>query len=124
MASARAATPCSPDALLHDRDLLHWQTLRCLSGLGLLQLENSVFSRPALRRLQVFPSAFPGSTKECFILFKSSRQGKPLLTLLHPLLSGLVRGVDDMKKVYASGVSRHSVSFLLRLLFSSSTAEP
>jgi len=41
MASAHYATLCFPDALLHGSDLLHWQTLRCLSGLGLLHLENS-----------------------------------------------------------------------------------
>jgi hypothetical protein len=136
MASNHSATLCFPDALLHGSDLLHWQTLRCLSGLGLLHPENPssadllfgvsqffvslpwvikgtsrpVVSRPALRRLPV-SSAFPGSSKERLILFKSSRQGTSLLTLLHPLLGGLVRGVDDMKKVYASGVSRHSASF-------------
>ena len=75
MASARYATLCSPDALLHGSDLLHWQTLRCLSGLGLLHPEIFIVSRPALRRLPVFVSAFPGSSKERFILFKSSRQG-------------------------------------------------
>ena len=64
MASAHSATLCSPDALLHVSDLLHWQTLRCLSGLGLLYPENPVISRPALRRLPVFAPAFPGSTKK------------------------------------------------------------
>jgi hypothetical protein len=54
MASARYATLCSPDALLHGSDLLHWQTLRCLSGLGLLHPEIFIVSRPALRRLPVF----------------------------------------------------------------------
>jgi len=53
MASARYATLCSPDALLHGSDLLHWQTLRCLSGLGLLHPEIFIVSRPALRRLPV-----------------------------------------------------------------------
>ena len=75
MASVCYATLCFPDALLHGSDLLHWQTLRCLSGLGLLHLESSVFSRPALRRLPVFASAFPGSSKERLIFFKSSRRG-------------------------------------------------
>jgi len=42
MAPACYATLCVPDALLHGSDLLHWQTLRCLSGLGLLHLENSL----------------------------------------------------------------------------------
>jgi len=95
MVSTHYATLCFPDALLHGSDLLHWQTLRCLSGLGLLHPENSssadllfgasqffvslpwvikgtsrpVISRPALRRLPVFASAFPGSSKERFILF-------------------------------------------------------
>ena len=41
MASNHYATQCFPDALLHGRDLLHWQTPRCLSGLGLLHPENS-----------------------------------------------------------------------------------
>jgi len=54
MVSTHYATLCFPDALLHGSDLLHWQTLRCLSGLGLLHPENSVVSRPALRRLPVF----------------------------------------------------------------------
>ena len=54
MASARYATLCSPDAPLHGSDLLHWQTLRCLSGLGLLHPEIFIVSRPALRRLPVF----------------------------------------------------------------------
>ena len=56
MASAHSATLCSPDVLLHVRDLLHWQTLRCFSGLGLLHPENSVVSRPALQRSPVFVS--------------------------------------------------------------------
>ena len=41
MASNRYATQCFPDALLHGRDLLHWQTPRRLSGLGLLLPESS-----------------------------------------------------------------------------------
>ena len=45
MALACYATLCFPDALLHGSDLLHWQTLRCLSGLGLFHPENSVVCR-------------------------------------------------------------------------------
>ena len=91
MASTHYATLCFPDALLHGSDLLHWQTLRCLSGLGLLHPENSS-SADLLFGASQFSSAFPGSSKERLAFFKSSRQGTPLLTLLHPLLGCLVRG--------------------------------
>ena len=172
MASARYATLCSPDALLHGSDLLHWQTLRCLSGLGLLHPEIFIVSRPALRRpcgvflcggspeLRRQPTCSSASPSFCLSLpwvikgtphlrhpptcssappslcqpslchqrnassSSRARDKETEETLTSLILGGLVRGVDDMKKVCTPGALHHPVSCLLRLLFSSSTAEP